>query len=104
MGGASARLRVALEPLQVGAHLGSVLVAQVAIFLQALVDDPFEFDWEVGIQAHRRYGVSFKNAVEDDSRTFPSERQRSRRHLVENGTEGKQITAGIQLLGAHLLR
>ena len=66
-----------------------MLVADVTILFQSLVDDSFEFDREVGIQAHRRYGVSFKNAVEDDSRTFPSERQRSRRHLVENGTEGK---------------
>src|SRR2546422_4434664 len=104
MGGASARLRVAFEPLQVGAHLGSVLIAKIAVFLQRLVDDPFEVNWEVGIQAHRRNGISVKNGVENDSRTLPTERQRSRRHLVENGTEGKQITAGIQLLGAHLLR
>ena len=35
------------------AHLGSMLVAQGAIFFQRLVDDVFQFGGHVGIQAHR---------------------------------------------------
>src|SRR5439155_23077868 len=81
-----------------------MLVADVTILFQSLVDDPFEFDWEVGIQAHRRYGVSFKNGVEDDSRTFPSERQCPGRHLVKYRTEGEQIRACVQFLSTDLFR
>ena len=34
--------RVALQPLEIGQHVGGVLVAQAAILLERLVDDPFE--------------------------------------------------------------
>ena len=36
-------LRVPLQPLEVGAHFGGVLVSQFAVFLQRPVDDVFEF-------------------------------------------------------------
>src|SRR5439155_26051479 len=98
MGGASARLRVAFEPLQVGAHLGSVLIAKIAVFLQGLVDDPLEFDWDVGIQAHRMNGISVKNGVENDSRTFLTKRKCFIRHLLEKGSEGIKITSGSLIL------
>ena len=35
----SSRLCIPLQPLQVGSHVGGVLIAQIAIFLQRLVDD-----------------------------------------------------------------
>ena len=37
-----AGLSIAFQPLQVGANLRGVLVAQVAIFLQTLADDLFQ--------------------------------------------------------------
>ncbi len=56
------RIGVALQPFQVGAHLGSALVAQVAIFLQQFQDDLFELHRHVGIQPHRRTGGRFRMA------------------------------------------
>ena len=44
---------VALQALQIGAHVGGVLVAQVAIFFERLVDDVFELARQIGIQTHR---------------------------------------------------
>jgi hypothetical protein len=35
------RLCITLQPLQIRSHVGCVLVAQIAIFLQCLVDDVF---------------------------------------------------------------
>jgi hypothetical protein len=35
---------------QIVPQLGGGLAANVAIFLQSLVDDPFQFGWYVGIQ------------------------------------------------------
>src|SRR5690349_5129256 len=46
-------LAVALQSLQVGAQIGSTLVAQVTIFFESLVDDFFELGRKVGIDAHR---------------------------------------------------
>ena len=39
---AAARVGVALEALEVGAHFGGVLVAQIAILFQGAVDDVLE--------------------------------------------------------------
>jgi hypothetical protein len=51
-----ARFRVAFEALQVGAHVGGALIAQVAIFFEQLVQDFFEVRRQFGIQAKRRRG------------------------------------------------
>ena len=37
------RIRIALQPLQVGADIGRMLIAQVAILLERFADDVFEF-------------------------------------------------------------
>ena len=42
---------VALEAFEVGAHVGGVLVAEVAIFFEGFVDDAFELGREIGIEA-----------------------------------------------------
>jgi hypothetical protein len=34
---------VALQPLEVGSYVGRALVAEIAVFLQSLVDDAFQF-------------------------------------------------------------
>ena len=48
----AARLGVALQPLQIGADLGGMLVTQIAVFFQALTDDPFQFGRHVGVQSN----------------------------------------------------
>ena len=42
-----------LHSLEVGAHVASVLITRLAIFLQRLVDDVIKFWWKIRIQAHR---------------------------------------------------
>ncbi len=48
---------VTLQPLQIGAHLGGTLIAEVAILLQRLVDDLFQLVRDRGIQFGRRVGA-----------------------------------------------
>ena len=102
---AAPRFRFPLQPLQVGAHLRGVLVAQVAIFLQRLVDDVFQLGRKVGIQPHRG------NRVRDSEsrRRSPPELSPRKgnvpgRHLVEHGAEREQIGARVQLFRPRLLR
>ena len=76
--GAARRFRFTLQALEIGAHLRGVLIAQVAVFLQRLVDDPFQFGGNFGIQAHRRCRRLVQNGIEDHPEVSPSERQRAR--------------------------
>ena len=55
-------LRVPLQPLQVGSHLRGMLIAQVAVFLQRLVDDVFQLRRNIGIQPNRRTAARFRMA------------------------------------------
>ena len=93
-----ARIRVPLQALEVGANVRRVLVAQVAIFFEALVDDALQFRRHVGIQAHRRHGRAVENGIENDPRAFPAKWQRARRHFVEHHPEREQIRARVQRL------
>src|ERR1017187_1369816 len=47
----SSRLCIALQPLQIAAHLRGVLVAQIAVFLQCLGDDVFQLGRQVRVQS-----------------------------------------------------
>jgi hypothetical protein len=85
--------------LKVGAKLGGVLVAQVAIFLQALADNSLQVGWQVRVQSHCRCWHPVKNGFEDHSRAFTSEWQDPSRHLIEYCPEGKQIDAHVQFFG-----
>ena len=64
-------LRVPLKALQVRPQFARTLVAQVAIFLQALVDDALQFAGHVGIQSHRSDRSTFQNGVEDEAEVSP---------------------------------
>src|SRR2546430_3096596 len=97
------RSRIALKPLQVGANLRGVLVAQAAIFFQRFVDDRFELDWEIGIHSEWRNRGAAEDRLEYHSCAFASERQHPGRHLVENRAEGVQIRSHVELFGTHLL-
>ena len=95
---------VSLEPLQIGTRVRRMLKSKLPVFLQALVNDPFQLRGHIGIQSHGGDRGPVENLLEDDSRAFSSERRRSRRHLVENRAERKQIAARIQFPGSHLFR
>ena len=104
MGDGASAVGVALQALQVGANVGGVLVAQVAIFLQRLVDDVFQLRWKVGIQSDWRNRCTIENRLKDQRRSFSAEGQRASGHLVKHHAEGKQIGAGIKFLALGLLR
>ena len=97
-------LEVPLQALQVRPHIGCVLIAQIAVFLQSLVDDLFQLRWGVRIQPHDGRGNRVQNGFEDDARAFPTEWQRTRSRLVQHCAKGEQIRSGVQFLGTDLLR
>src|SRR5580704_11777973 len=81
-----------------------MLVAQIAVFLQCLVDDPFQLRGDVRIEAHRSYWSPVQDRLEDDGLTVSPEYQLAGGHLVENRSEGEKIGAGVQLFRTGLLR
>src|SRR5580765_4485885 len=81
-----------------------MLIPQVAILLERLADDVFQFRWEIWIQPDRRRGRPVQNRLEDQRRGVAAERQCSRRHLVEHRAERKQIRSPIEVLALGLLR
>src|SRR5215469_6213116 len=89
------RLDIALKPLEIASKFSRGLIPKISILFQQLADDVFQLGWNRGIHPYGRNWRSIEDTVEDDCRSLPRERQGSRRHLVENGPEGKQIGAGI---------
>ena len=71
---ATARIRVALETLQLGAHFRGVLIPQVAVLLQRAVDDVFQFGRDLAVEAHRRWWCLMQDAIEYRSRSISLER------------------------------
>src|SRR5580704_8269194 len=94
---------VANHALQVAAHVGGVLVAKIAILLEGLGDDAFEFGWQIGIEAGGRWEGAIEDRVEDEARGIAAEGQRAGSHFVEHGAEGKEVGARIEFLAANLL-
>jgi hypothetical protein len=56
-GGGPSRIRVPFQPLEVGSHLRSALIAQIAVFLQCLVDNRFDLRRKLWIEMRRRTRV-----------------------------------------------
>src|ERR1700756_4035753 len=93
-----------LQTLEVGANIRSMLVAQVAVFLQSLVDDVFQLRRHIGIQPHKRYGCPVQDRIEDGRGTVTTEWQLPGGHLIEDGSKREKISAGIKFLPTCLLR
>src|SRR5450631_865492 len=92
------RCRLPLESLQVGMHLGSALVAHIAIFFERLVNEPLEFHRKLRIQT-RRQGRGLREDRVEDYRGSPSQKwSLARRHLIQNCSKGKQIRARVHFL------
>jgi hypothetical protein len=89
----SCAVKVALQAAQVSAEVGRALVTEIAILLQRLIDDPFQFAGKVRIQPHRSNGSAFQNGVEDQRPSIASEWQGSGTHLVKHRAKRKQIGA-----------
>ncbi len=89
------RVRIALQPAQVGAHLGSALVAQIAILLERFVDHAVEFGGKHRIEPRRRHRRTIEDGIEDHRGRAALERQRSGGHLIEHGPEREEVAARI---------
>src|SRR5579864_1039020 len=83
----SAGVHVSLQPLQVGAHLRRTLRAQIPVLLQRLVNDPFQFERHLRLQAHDRRRGCIQYGFEYFCGTAPAKRERACGHLVEHSSE-----------------
>src|SRR5208283_4855251 len=61
-----AGLQFAKKALQIGAHFGSDLIAEIAVLLQKLVENALEFRRNGAVELHRRNRSSVENVSEDD--------------------------------------
>jgi hypothetical protein len=94
---------VSLQPLQVGANIGGVLVTKAAVFFQTLRDDPFQFDWQVRVYSNWRYRCSIQDRIKHRACRVPSKRKPARTHFVEHRAEREQVGASLEFLPANLL-
>src|SRR5438128_10916412 len=97
------RFCVPLQPLEISATVGGMLVAQTPIFLQTLRNNPFKFGWEIGIESDWRNRSAVQNRVKYHSRRVTTKREGTCSHFVQHRAERKQVGASIKLLPAHLL-
>src|ERR1700730_18204770 len=93
---------VALEALEVGADLGSALVAQVTIFLQSFVDDLFQLRRQISVDPHGGSWLAVQDGVKDDGGSVAAEGDDACPHLVEDSAERKQVAAGVEFLALGL--
>src|SRR5271155_201954 len=94
----------ATQALQVGAHIGGVLVTRLAIFLEGLVDNVFEFRRDIGIEAHGRHDGAVHDRFENYGYGFATEGGCAGGHFVEHRAETEEVAARIQFSRAYLLR
>src|ERR1035441_4694776 len=59
----TARFSMTLQPLKIGANVGCVLVAEIAILLQSFENDVFKFGWQIAVETNGRR----RNALPDAS-------------------------------------
>jgi len=67
-----------------------LLISKIAILLQSLVDDAFQFRREFGIQADRRGGNLVQNRIEDRRRGAAFEGKAAGAHFIKHDSEGKK--------------
>lgn len=82
--------------------VGGMLVAETAIFFEALVDDVLELMGKIRIDLSDGDGVVFEDAAENDTRALAGEWEMAGGHFVENDAERKEVGARVELLGANL--
>ena len=101
-GRARSCLRIALEALQVGAHLRGRLITQPRVLLQGTADDAFQLRGESRIQALRRNGMAIENGLENYRGCIATKRRTAGSHFVQHPAERKQIAARVDVFSAGL--
>ena len=97
-------IRVALQPLQVGAQLGGALAAQLAVLLEGLAQNRLELSRQSRIQFDRWHRILIQDGFEHDRGSSARKRLLAGRHLIQHHSERKEIGAMVQRLAARLLR
>ena len=87
------RFRVSLQPLQVGANFGRVLVAEVSIIFEAPIDDAHQLRGHIGVGARGCHMTAVVLAT-----------GRVRRHFMEHDAKREEVRPVVQRFGADLLR
>src|SRR5690349_19072123 len=93
-----------LQRLEIGPDFRGMLVAQLAIFLQAFADNALDFSRQGGVQVNGTDRIAIQNKIEDTFPSFSFKWQFASRHFIENNTEGEQVRAWVQALTTDLLR
>ena len=98
------RSRIPLQPLQVGSHLRRALVPQVAVFLQRLVDDPFQFGWRVRVEPHGSRSYRFRRASKITPQVLPTNGDFPAAISYMTAPKENRSVRAIEPLPARLLR
>lgn len=78
------------------------MATDLPVFFEGLGDALFEFCRDARIQLGDRSGRVMQNAVEEKCGGAAGEGRLAGSHFVENGTEGKEVGAAIELFAAGL--
>ena len=101
---AIAPFRIPLQPLQVGAQIGRLCVAQRPIFFERLQNDLVEPGRQLGTQRRGRRWLLMKDRRRDDRRGRAGKGRTPGGHLEEDEPEREEIGARVDLVAAQLLR
>ena len=80
--GQPARFSIALQPLKIGANVGCVLVAEIAILLQSFENDVFKFGRQIAVETNGRRRNGIEDGLEDDTGTLAVKGHGACRHFV----------------------
>src|SRR6267154_5646333 len=96
-------LETALQNLQIGTQLGSILVTPLLILFYSLIDDGFELDGNLriyGVYGRRRLA---ENGFNNDAAGVSWKSFLPCRHFVQQQSQRKHVRAYIQIVAADLL-
>jgi len=96
-----------LEAAKINGQVAGRLIAGCGIFVDALLDDAFEFEGDAGIEGARRDRRAVQDGIEDFGTGKLGERTLAGSHFVQDEPGGEEIGARIKfgaenLFGSHV--
>src|SRR6266496_1557891 len=98
------RFQFPLENAEVGEHLLDRLVTFITVVAQSLLQNGFEFQWNIRQYAGQRWWLRCQDGGNAVARRFAVERRTSSHNFVEHYAQAPNIRARIYLLAARLFR
>ena len=96
------RFDVAPDALQIRSQVGCRLVAQLAVFLEAVVDDFLQTQRHLRIERDGRHRRSADDGRQNRRRRLPGERPMARRAFVEHDARLQRVRGRIRARFAHV--